>query len=70
MAYVFLHSALFDATLLSLHYYLVDFGVCLGLGFLGFQATRAAQMAIQYRWLNVRTGAFSWGRRRERPPAP
>ena len=59
----FLHFALFDATLLSAHYYLVDLGVCLGLGFLGFRTTRAGQMATQYRWINVRTGAFSWCRR-------
>jgi hypothetical protein len=61
----FLHFALFGATLLSLHYYLVDTGVCLGLGLLGFRVARAAQMAIQYRWINIRTGAFSWGRRRQ-----
>jgi uncharacterized protein DUF6867 len=61
----FLHFALFGATLLSLHYYLVDTGVCLGLGLLGFRVARAAQMATQYRWINIRTGAFSWGRRRQ-----
>jgi hypothetical protein len=49
--------------LLSPHYYLVDTGVCLGLGLLGFRAARAVQMTTQYRWLNVRTGAFSWDRR-------
>jgi small-conductance mechanosensitive channel len=59
----FLHFALFEATLLSLHYYLVDTGVCLALGLLGFRAARAAQMATQYRWINVRTGTFTWGRR-------
>ena len=59
----FLHFALFEATLLSLHYYLVDTGVCLALGLLGFRAARAAQMATQYRWINARTGAFSWCRR-------
>jgi NO-binding membrane sensor protein with MHYT domain len=59
----FLHFALFDATLLSPHYYLVDTGVCLGFGSLGFRTARAAQMATQYRWINVRTGAFTWGRR-------
>jgi hypothetical protein len=26
---------------------------------------RAAQMATQYRWINIRTGAFSWRRRRQ-----
>jgi hypothetical protein len=50
--------------LLSLHYYLVDTAICLGLGFLGFRAARAAQMATQYRWINVRTGAFTWARRK------
>jgi hypothetical protein len=59
----FLHFALFGATLLSLHYYFVDTAICLGLGSLGFKAARAAQMATQYRWINVRTGALGWGRR-------
>jgi hypothetical protein len=63
LAVRFLHFALFDATLLSVHYYLIDAGICVGLGFLGFRATRAAQMATQYRWINARTGAFSWRRR-------
>jgi hypothetical protein len=66
----FIHFALFDATLLSLHYYLVDTGICLGFGFLGFRAARATQMATQYRWINVRTGAFTWGRRHVGPPGP
>jgi hypothetical protein len=61
----FLHFALFEATLLSVHYYLVDLGICLAFGFLGFRVTRAAQMATQYRWLNTRTGAFSWRRREQ-----
>ena len=59
----FLHFALFEATLLSVHYYLVDFGICLAFGFLGFRVTRAAQMATQYRWINRRTGVFTWARR-------
>jgi hypothetical protein len=59
----FIHFALFNATLLSAHYYLVDLGVCLGFGFGGFRVTRAAQMATQYRWINMRTGAFHWSRR-------
>ena len=59
----FLHFALFEATLLSAHYYLVDLGVCLGFGFLGFRTTRAAQMVTQYRWINARAGTFSWWRR-------
>jgi hypothetical protein len=60
----FIHQALFGGTLLSLHYYLVDTAICLGFGFLGFRVTRAAQMATQYGFLNVRTGPVSWARRR------
>ena len=59
----FLHFALFEATLLSPHYYLVDLAVCLAFGFLGFRTTRASQMVTQYRWINARAGAFSWCRR-------
>src|SRR5580704_13358448 len=70
LAVRFLHFALFGATLLSVHYYLVDTGVCLGLGLLGFRAARATQMATQYRWINIRTGAFSWGRRRQEAGSP
>jgi hypothetical protein len=67
LAVRFLHLALFNATLLSLHYYLVDTVVCLAFGFLGFRTARAAQMATQYRWLNIRTGAFTWARRSHEP---
>lgn len=59
----FLHFALFEATLLSSHYYSVDTAVCLAFGFLGYRATRAGQMVTQYRWINTRTGVFSWRRR-------
>ena len=59
----FFHYALFDGTLLSPHYYVVDSLVCLAFGFLGFRMTRAAQMATQYGFLNVRTGLLSWARR-------
>jgi hypothetical protein len=63
LAVRFLHFALFEATLLSAHYYLVDLAVCLAFGFLGFRTTRAAQMVTQYRWINVRAGVLSWCRR-------
>jgi hypothetical protein len=59
----FIHAALFNATLLSPHYYSIDLGVCLIFGFAGFRVTRAAQMATQYRWINARAGAFRWSRR-------
>ena len=65
MAVRFFHYALFDGTLLSPHYYLVDYAVCLTLGGLGFRAARAAQMVSQYRWLYGRDGPMRW-----RPKAP
>jgi hypothetical protein len=60
LAVRFLHFALFEASLLSAHYYLVDLAVCLAFGFLGFRTTRAAQMVTQYRWINVRSSAVTW----------
>ena len=62
----FIHFALFQGTLLSAHYYLVDAAVVLAVGSAGFRATRAAQMTTQYRWLYERTGPFTWRSR----PAP
>jgi hypothetical protein len=56
----FMHFALFEGTLLSLHYYLVDTAICLGFGWLGFRATRAGQMSTQYSWLYDRSGWLKW----------
>ncbi|MBN9021309.1 MAG: hypothetical protein J0H08_04285 [Rhizobiales bacterium] len=56
----FIHYALFEGTLLSLHYLLVDVVVLFALGWLGFQMTRARQMAGQYSWLYRRSGPVSW----------
>src|ERR1700682_6290156 len=44
----FRHYALFDGKFLSLHYYLVDYVVCLGLGMLGFRLQRVTQMVTRY----------------------
>jgi hypothetical protein len=60
----FIHYALFDGTLLSPHYYLVDSAICLASGFGGFRTMRAAQMVTQYRWINAPHGALGWRRRR------
>ena len=60
----FLHFALFEGTLLSLHYYLVDFAVLLILGSLAFRTMRVHQMTRQYRWLYERSGPLSWRQRR------
>src|SRR5262249_22592487 len=59
----FLHFALFDGKFLSLHYYLVDYAVCLGLGLLGFRLMRVSQMVSRYSWINERAGLLRWRRR-------
>jgi uncharacterized protein DUF6867 len=59
----FLHFALFQSELLSLHYYLVDTAVCLLFGLLGFRIMRAFQMATRYSWINERAGLLTWRRR-------
>ena len=61
----FIHFALFEGTLLDPQYYAVDTIVCLIFGFLGFRATRVAQMTTQYRWINARAGMMRWARRSE-----
>lgn len=60
----FIHFALFEGTLLSPRFYLVDLAVVLAIALLGFRYTRTAQMARQYRWKIERTGPLTW---RERP---
>ena len=59
----FIHYALFDSTFLSLHYYLVDYAVCLVFGLLGFRLTRVGQMVTRYGWINERAGLLRWRRR-------
>jgi hypothetical protein len=59
----FIHMALFDGTLLSLHYYTIDAAICLAFGYAGFQVARAAQMARQYGWLIEKHGAMRWRRK-------
>jgi hypothetical protein len=59
----FMHFALFDSRLLSLHYYLVDAAVCLAFGLLGFRLMRVSQMVTRYGWINARSGPFRWRRR-------
>jgi len=59
----FIHFALFDGTLFSVHYYAVDSAVCMAFGFIGFQAARALQMVSQYRWINQPNGLLRWRRR-------
>jgi uncharacterized protein DUF6867 len=59
----FLHFALFDAKFLAPYYYLVDYVVCLGFGYLGFRLMRVRQMVERYKWINQRAGWFHWRQR-------
>ena len=51
----FIHHALFDGTMFSLHYYLVDTVILVVIGFLGYRYTRTNQMVTQYHWLYERS---------------
>lgn len=59
----FIHFALFQGTLLSVHYYVVDAVVLLAIGLVGYRHTRARQMTTQYRWLYERSGPLGWRER-------
>ena len=63
LAVRFIHFSLFNGTLLSPHYYLVDAAFCLVFGALGFRAARVKQMVGQYHWLNEASGPLHWRRR-------
>jgi cell division protein FtsW (lipid II flippase) len=55
----FLHYALFQEDLLSLHYYFVTLVILLAAAFFGYQSTRAKQMSTQYSWAFQKVG-ISW----------
>jgi hypothetical protein len=59
----FIHFALFEGTLRSIHYYAVDTLVCMAFGFAGFQAARARRMIAQYPWINEPDGPLRWRRK-------
>ena len=63
LAVRFIHFALFDAKLLSAHFYLVDTAVCVAFGLLGYRAMRVRQMVTRYGWIIERAGLFGWRRR-------
>ena len=56
----FIHFALFEATLLTLHYYIVDTILLIAFGYAGWRYTRANQMTRQYHWLFEPAGPFGW----------
>jgi hypothetical protein len=60
MAIRFIHFALFDGTLLSLHYYIADTVFLAAFAWAGWRYTRTRQMTTQYYWLYRKTSPFSW----------
>lgn len=60
LAVRFIHFALFEGTLLSGYYFVVDFLFILIFAFLGMRFTRAGQIAEQYSFAFARSGPFSW----------
>jgi hypothetical protein len=59
----FLHFALFEAELTSLHYFITDFLVLLLFAFLGYRTTLAKKMVRQYPWLYEKAGPLAWKQR-------
>ncbi|HWK68541.1 MAG TPA: hypothetical protein VNS34_26760 [Rhizobiaceae bacterium] len=56
----FIHHALFEGTMFTAQYYIVDTIVLLVLGSLGYRYTRTNQMVTQYSWLYERASLLSW----------
>jgi hypothetical protein len=56
----FLHFALFEASLTSLHYLITDFIILLALCLLGYRMTIAQKMVRQYPWLYETAGPLGW----------
>jgi hypothetical protein len=59
----FIHYAVFQGTLLSLHYYLVDYVIVLAFTFIGWRLRRAAQMSTQYAFSFTASGPLGWRRK-------
>ena len=63
LAVRFTHFALFEGTLLSLRYYLVDTIVLMVFAFSGWRVARAGQMSTQYEWLFESPSPGVWRRK-------
>jgi hypothetical protein len=59
----FIHYALFGGTLLSVHFYLVDFVVLMVAATIGWRMRRAEQMRTQYSFAFQGAGPLSWRRK-------
>ena len=60
LALRFFHYALFEAELLSVHYFITDTLVLIAATLLGYRLTMVRQMVSQYPWLYERAGLFAW----------
>ena len=63
MAVRFFHYALFDETLLSPYYFVIDTVVLIGIALLGYRLKRVSQMTTQYGWIYEKTGLLTWRER-------
>lgn len=63
LAVRFIHFALFEGTLLSPRYYLVDTAVITLCAWLGWRNERANAMARQYAFAFEKAGPFTWRRK-------
>ena len=60
LALRFLHFALFQGSLVSLHYYFSDTVTLLFFSILGYRLMRTTQMVTNYHWLYKRTSPLTW----------
>lgn len=56
----FIHHALFDGTMFSAQYYIVDTIILMIIGAIAYQYTRTNQMVTQYHWLYDRSSPLGW----------
>ncbi len=59
----FIHFAMFEGTLVSPRYFVVDFIVVFAAAALGWRRRRAEQMASQYSFAFASAGPFGWRRK-------
>jgi small-conductance mechanosensitive channel len=60
----FIHHALFEGTMFTAQFYIVDTIILLAIGYLGYRYTRTNQMVTQYHWLYERESLLSWKEKR------
>jgi hypothetical protein len=59
----FIHFALFQGTLLSVHYFAVDYVFIITAAILGWRKRRSEQMSTQYSFAFTGSGPFGWRRK-------